>query len=451
MQLDGHKIGLCSADVVGKRSRCREEETQDFEVSPSIDHMLRRTWGTQDHDVTHESGPNKPKILVRVDNHDEWVALAHNDYSIYDHKMDGREDVINIHKKWGWQPAKLVDLSIDSATAAWCLPLPKEPVAFQELTKGIFDYNIELSPYELVQRMLHPKSHANHNHFVEIFCGTATLTAAVAAILKDGVIKTLDNRTTPDIDNESLEISHINQEFMGAWRSSHLDVWRMGFKWFGFPCQTFSMSATTSSAPHHGRKFETMWLGTTPEAKRANLMLSYIYSVFHEIVKQGLDIGYFCFENPVCNFTNHPIVRRMCMRIEEGGLGARIVRVSYCAFGKVYRKQTVLVTNHPRIIECFEDDTACCCANGLCEFTGGKHTNLNKQFDLSHRMVECRHASGGVVKRHRITSSGLHAKEAEPYPEAFCQAIADLVYTKLSVDHIRRKYIASRYRVHSAH
>jgi hypothetical protein len=81
---------------------------------------------------------------------------------------------------------------------------------------------------------------------------------------------------------------------------------------------------------------------------------------------------------------------------------------------------------------------------GACEFTGCKHVNLNKQFDISDRMVKCRRASGGVVNRYRVVSSGIHAKEAEPYPNAFCQAITDLVYTKLAIGHIRRKYVAQR-------
>jgi len=357
MLLDGHGIGLCGVSVTGKRSRFRDEQVIDVEVSPSIDPLLKRTWGTHEEDKVHESCPTTSKILARIDGNTSWVAPV--DYTIYD-----QQDVLRFGK-FGWRFAKDVDLSIDTTMAVWCLPLPQEPVAFQKLTNGIFSFPIEISPYDLVLRIAKNHKNLNSHGFVEFFCGTATLTATVAANLKNGVIKTLDNVTTPIIECTSLDISHINQEFMGAWMSSNLDVWTMHFKWFGFPCQTFSRSATTSSDPLHGRKFKTMWLGTTHAAKCANLMISYIYSVFHEMIRTQLNIGYFCFENPLCNFINHPIVRRMCTPIADGGLDARIVRVSYCAFGKNYRKQTVLVTNHPRIIECFEDDAACCSVQGV--------------------------------------------------------------------------------------
>ena len=436
MLLDGHSIGVCGASVTCKRSRCRDEQLIDVEVSPSIDGLLKRTWGTHENDKVHKSCHTTSKILARFDNNTSWVAPV--DYNMYK-----QEDILRFSNH-GWKFAKDVDLSINTPMSKWCLPLPKKTVDFQKLTNGIFSFSIEISPYDLVMRIAKNHKNLNSHGFVEFFCGTATLTATVATKLKNGVIKTLDNVTTPVIECTSLDISHINEEFMGAWMSSNLDVWTMHFKWFGFPCQTFSRSATNSTEPLHGRKFKTMWLGTTPEAKRANLMISYIYSVHHFMIQNQLDIGYFCFENPECNFINHPIVRRMCTPVADGGLGARIVHVSYCAFGKNYRKQTVLVTNHPRIIECFEDDKACCKVNGLCEFTGCKHVNLNKKFDVSDRMVECRSASGGVMDRHQVVSNGIHAKEAEPYPEAFCQAITDLVYTKLAISYIRRKYVAHR-------
>ena len=41
--LDGHGIGLCGVSVTGKRSRFRDEQVIDVEVSPSIDPLLKRT------------------------------------------------------------------------------------------------------------------------------------------------------------------------------------------------------------------------------------------------------------------------------------------------------------------------------------------------------------------------------------------------------------------------
>ena len=226
-----------------------------------------------------------------------------------------------------------------------------------------------------------------------------------------------------------------NYEISIVWKNLYESKWAAVFKWFGFPCTTFSRL----SQKRHRRNATNGYLGKSPEALEANKLLRDIV-----VSLKTINNGTFCFENPECSFVNHPVVQAMTQPdTTQLGFGARIVRLSFCAFGTPYRKNTVLLTNNPRIVEFFEGDTAYCgCGNRkACRFTGVSHTRLAGSAEETGNMISARTNMGdGTRFVQELKNMSLPAKQAEQYPERFCMAIAELVYTQTPIEDVRRKF-----------
>ena len=213
--------------------------------------------------------------------------------------------------------------------------------------------------------------------------------------------------------------------------------WAAVFKWLGFPCTTFSRL----SQKRHRRTSTNSYLGRSPEALEANKLLRDIV-----VSLKTINNGTFCFENPDCSFVNHPVVQAMTQpETTQLGFGARIVRLSFCAFGTPYRKNTVLLTNNTRIVEFFKGDTAYCgCGNRkACRFSGVSHTRLAGSAEETGNMIPARTNIGDGTRFVReLKNTSMPAKQAEQYPERFCMAIAELVYTQTPIRDVRRKFQA---------
>lgn len=346
----------------------------------------------------------------------------------------------------GAHPASSVELYIDGSYAINCCAMTKEmwettdSFTFDTLVNWVNEVSpctYRQSPMYVAEQQPPPFLVGRQCEFMEFFCGTAVLSKAVLGVNPNALVWTLDNITKPDVKQDT----HIQDSFL----ESMFDVsWRNAFslqnKWFGFPCQTFSRAGCGT----HGRTLANMWLGKSKEAKEANFMLRYIVSVLRFMLDLGKEIGTFTFENPDCVFLNHPMVRLMLRGVAEGGLGASVVRVSYCAFGTSWQKNTVLITNSKRVIEFFSGTHARCSGKGVCCFSNQAHVTLGTSFVISDEVLECRSALGGTTEKKRRVDLGVPAKNASQYPDKFCKAMAELFFSAKSIASIRKKYVLKK-------
>ena len=104
-------------------------------------------------------------------------------------------------------------------------------------------------------------------------------------------------------------------------------------------CRTYSQL----TASINQRTMETNFLGKTDDAYHANAILLKLFKCLELALRDNPKL-IFTIENPEATFDLHPLVRQMCKPRKEGGLGASVVRFSFCAFRERVQKNTVLIT-----------------------------------------------------------------------------------------------------------
>jgi hypothetical protein len=168
-------------------------------------------------------------------------------------------------------------------------------------------------------------------------------------------------------------------------------------------CSTYSRLASSV----HKRTWANNYLGVTQMAWKANGLL---LRLFHALRARQAhpDPAIITIENPLAAFHLTPIVRLMQEPFDKGGLGLTLLEFSFCAHGETWRKQSVLLTNSPTLIDKYGDDKYMCRAS-MCRFTKRRHTQITRRAD-----------------------GGVETNEVTPFPPLLCKRIAKAVVADLA-------------------
>lgn len=175
-------------------------------------------------------------------------------------------------------------------------------------------------------------------------------------------------------------------------------------------CRTYSQL----TASINQRTMETNFLGKTDDAYHANAVLLKLFKCLELALRDNPEL-IFTIENPEATFDLHPLVRQMCKPRKEGGLGATVVRFSFCAFRERVQKNTVLITNSPTLIAEMEGDQFYCSRKGQCNFSKRLHEGVSK-----------RNAFVGN-KRKRLVATGYDTKEVTAFPPLLTDFVSNCV------------------------
>jgi len=176
-----------------------------------------------------------------------------------------------------------------------------------------------------------------------------------------------------------------------------------------FPCNTYSNLATSKHKRHAGNRY----LGVGGDSHAANgLLLKFFYAVRS---RMAIDPSLlFTIENPDATFHLTQLGKQMCLPFSEGGIGASLVRFTFCAFGESVRKRTILLTNSKTILSLF------CGGHFYCDGGGRGSKRLPCSFSGRHH---------DPISRRGADGEGVDAKEVTPFPPLFADLIASCIKT----------------------
>lgn len=174
-------------------------------------------------------------------------------------------------------------------------------------------------------------------------------------------------------------------------------------------CSTYSQLAGS----YHGRKLLNDFLGTSVDAHLANGHAVKLFNALRARMLVPRSPFIWTAENPEASFHHTPVVREMCLPVEDGGCDGAIVRLSFCAFGERVRKNTVFVTNSRTLIALAGDDRFYC-TNKRCTF----HKNM------AHESVTVRNK---LNKRGKIVASGQSTDRVTAFPVLLSEFVAKCV------------------------
>ncbi len=180
-------------------------------------------------------------------------------------------------------------------------------------------------------------------------------------------------------------------------------------------CRTYSQL----TASVNQRNMQTNFLGKTEDAFQANAVLLKLFSCLQVAIRDNPKL-IFTIENPEATFDLHPLVQRMCQPVKKGGIGATIVRFSFCAFGERVRKNSVLITNSPTTIAAMQSDTFRCARNVQCDFSKRPHEGVSK-----------RSALVGIAKHKKRVVVGHETKDVTAFPLLFTEFLSNCVLQDL--------------------
>lgn len=193
-------------------------------------------------------------------------------------------------------------------------------------------------------------------------------------------------------------------------------------------CSTFSNLATSK----HQRRINNNFLGATDKAWQANGLLLKLYRA----LKARLDAApcFFTIENPECSFVHHPLIKQMVDELD----GTAVVRLSFCAFGESFKKNTTFVTNSPTLIRLTQSDRLYCGPHctGKCAFSFKPHTNITvrpkvvgridkrmRRFGSKKFLRQTTEKSGGK----RTLQCGVCTADATAFPSLLTDFVANSV------------------------
>lgn len=183
-------------------------------------------------------------------------------------------------------------------------------------------------------------------------------------------------------------------------------------------CRTYSQL----TASINQRTMETNFLGKTAEAYHANAILLKLFRCLQLALRDNPRL-IFTIENPEATFDLHPLVQQMCKPRKEDGLGASVVRFSFCAFGERVQKNTVLITNSPTLIAQMADDKFRCSRKVQCDFSKRPHEGVSK-----------RNAVVGTKRKRRIVT-GHDTKDVTAFPLLFADFLSNSVLQDIQPSH----------------
>ena len=193
-------------------------------------------------------------------------------------------------------------------------------------------------------------------------------------------------------------------------------------------CSTYSLLA----ASKHQRVLANNYLGVTQACYDANADLVKIYDFLIAALKQNPKFV-FVIENPATGAMQyHPLIRKMMLSVEDGGLGATQCEVHFCFFcerGKEVNKPTHFWTNSKNLINTFGtvDKTHCAAPSPryICGANGNRCRSIAKRG--VPRAVTERFAS-------KDKKAGVATKEITAYPHGLAVTIGQCLACDVGVN-----------------
>ena len=227
-----------------------------------------------------------------------------------------------------------------------------------------------------------------HRIVLEVFSGVAGITAAC----RQSGLEVADPWDILYGPQFNLMVDKHQRKLFRILESGHVYM-----IWFGTPCTSFTVARSPVRDPSDlcqpvpglsARDFDLFESGSALADFTAKA-----------IVIAHLSSTYVVLENPFSSsLWRYPSIVRALTSV-----GAQYVRTVYCAWGEPWVKPTCIAGTLPKLETLRRD---CSSRNGICQHSG-----------CAHRVLRGK-ASNGV----------WWTKIAEPYPKAFCGAVADLVH-----------------------
>lgn len=235
----------------------------------------------------------------------------------------------------------------------------------------------------------------------ELFCGSGRIASSCE---RNGmVMNRLDWLLDSGPRSWSVDFAKISDEAVKA-------LFGVDYLHASPDCRTYSQL----TASINKRTMETNFLGKTDDAYHANAILLKLFKCLELALRDNPRL-IFTIENPEATFDLHPLVRQMCKPRKEGGLGASVVRFSFCAFRERVQKNTVLITNSPALIAQMKDDKFYCSRKGQCDFSKRLHVGVSKRNALVGN------------KRKRLVATGYETKEVTAFPPLLTDFVSNCV------------------------
>lgn len=184
---------------------------------------------------------------------------------------------------------------------------------------------------------------------------------------------------------------------------------------FGIECDSFSR--LTQGENHRGAS--NYWMGDSPKAYEGNTYVHHMVALCYLLRRRYPDV-ILSIENPDGALAHHPLVRHLLEQSEdEGGLGLRLMPVSYCHYDRDGPQKVTLFWSNSRemyldFVETPADGTPrlrrCCGRNGC----------------------DCGDLKNHLRRRERGVRGCGNRWNTETYPEGLCRQIVSSVHLDIT-------------------
>lgn len=240
----------------------------------------------------------------------------------------------------------------------------------------------------------------------ELFCGSGNLSKTLEC---EGYLMKRYDRNLQPVDGScyNTDWSVVSPEIVK-------ELFEVTVLHMSPDCSTYSQLAGS----HHGRNLSNDFLGTSTQAHRANGHAVKLFKALRARMLLKSSPLVWTAENPEATFHHTPVVKQMCLPVQDGGCDGKVVRLSFCAFGERVRKNTVFVTNSPTLVALAGEDQFYCTDKRCC---------FNKR--MKHDGVTVRNVAD---RRGRLVPRGRSTDSVTAFPSLLCEFVAKCVDVDVS-------------------